>query len=162
MILKPTLMVALALALMLAAASRADARAPNQSVPDVPLAVKARPYEPYSRRAPADLGRLSLSRERARFAMLNGAMTLRYAAHREADSAQDSASGDVYEVLNADDFARRNKPFSKDCDGAVRWLILSPADKSGLIWVWFLTTPNWKDYRSDTLGMCRGDTFYPK
>jgi hypothetical protein len=143
-------------------ATSAMAQAPALSGPPiraVPLTPTPRQYEPSSRITPADLGRLSLSADAAKFSVLKGTMRLRYVGHREADAANDTF-GDVYEVVNGAAFAKLNKGLPEGC-GDVRWLIIQPAGNGGMIWVWFLTIADWRDYKDTAPGLCRGDTFYP-
>lgn len=121
-----------------------------------------RSYSAISNGTSATLGdTMKLSRTSARFSNLRGEIQLQYAGiwNKGADT---DFGGNVYQVLNADDFFRHNKGKNGFCDEPVRWLTImnigtNPGD--GMIRIGMLSNRDWRDYKSSSLGACSADTF---
>ena len=111
----------------------------------------------------ASLGEtMKLSRTSAHFSSLKGEMKLQYSGERKSDSETDTEfSGDVYQVLNADEFFSLNKG-SDLCDKPIRWVTIrdsSDAIGEGTVRVGMLSIDDWHKYNPNSLGACSADSF---
>lgn len=89
-------------------------------------------------------------------------MKLQYSGERKSDSETDTEfSGDVYQVLNADEFFSLNKG-SDLCDKPIRWVTIrdsSDAIGEGTVRVGMLSIDDWHKYSPNSLGACSADSF---
>ncbi|MDI6029389.1 hypothetical protein QBK99_24855 [Corticibacterium sp. UT-5YL-CI-8] len=122
----------------------------------------ARSYDALSDGTEDTLGDTAeLSRTSASFSKLAGHMTLQHAGVR-SDDTDTEFSGDVYQVLNADEFFAKNKGKNGFCDQPVRWLTILDISKSvgpDAVRIGMLTIDDWRQYTSTSLGGCSSDTF---
>ncbi|KYQ96981.1 hypothetical protein AWY96_00090 [Serratia plymuthica] len=107
---------------------------------------------------------MMLSRTSAHFSLLKGTMKLRYSGERKGDSGSDDSEfrGDVYQVLNADEFFSLNKGNNGFCDKPVRWItIKSLSDSIGerSIRIGMLNIDDWHKFNANSPDACSADTF---
>lgn len=148
----------LALPIGLLAVHGAAAQSKVNSMPtDTP-----RSYFAVSNGTQATLGEtMKLSRKSASFSRLKGELKLRYSdAWNNGDDAE--FGGDVYQVLNADEFFSLNKGKNGFCDEPVRWVTIKDSSKvlgDGMVRVGMLSIGDWHKYSPTSLGACSADTF---
>jgi hypothetical protein len=129
---------------------------------------QVRIYDAVSSRTRNAEGDLKLSRTSAVLPELSGEMRLRYAGMREGAGVYDfEFTGEVFEILNADEFFRLNQ--GRFCPEAVRWLTIRNLGSTSLgqivptfaqsIRLGMLTIRDWHDYDPSKPGACFGTTF---
>ena len=139
----------------------ADAKSKGTPMPtDTPRA-----YLAVSNSTPATLGEtMNLSRTTARFTKLKGEMKLRYSGvWNVGENTQ--YGGQVYQVLNADEFFSKNKGKNGFCDEPVRWLTVLDKSKQlleGTILVAMFNIQDWHKYTENSTGLCSIDSFQLK
>lgn len=105
---------------------------------------------------------MRLSRASAHFSLMKGEMKLQYSGERKSDSDTDTEfSGDVYQVLNADEFFSLNKG-SGLCDKPIRWVTIRDSSDTigeGTVRVGMLSIDDWHKYNPNSLGACSADSF---
>ncbi|MBA8879249.1 hypothetical protein [Phyllobacterium myrsinacearum] len=124
----------------------------------------SRTYFAVSNGTSATLGEtMKLSHTSAHFSLLKGGMKLRYSGERKSDNDSDTEfSGDVYEVLNADEFFSLNKGKNGFCDKPVRWVTIKDSSDSigeGTVRVGMLSINDWHKYNPNSLDACSADSF---
>ncbi|WP_198379081.1 hypothetical protein [Burkholderia ubonensis] len=104
---------------------------------------------------------MKLSRTSAHFSLLRGKMKLRYSgAWKNSDDSD--FGGDVYQVLNSNEFFSLNKGKKGFCDKPVRWITikdLSDDFHEGTIRVGMLATDDWRKYNPNSFDACSADSF---
>ncbi|WP_122282577.1 hypothetical protein [Pseudomonas syringae group genomosp. 3] len=104
---------------------------------------------------------MKLSRTSAQFSLLKGEMKLKYSdVWKNIDNTE--FGGDVYQVLNADEFFSLNKGKNGFCDKPVRWVTIRNLNDSlgeGAIRVGMLSIDDWRTYNANSLGACSADSF---
>jgi hypothetical protein len=120
----------------------------------------SRAYFAVSNGTPATLGEtMKLSRTSAHFSLLKGEMKLQYSGERKSDSDTDTEfSGDVYQVLNADEFFSLNKGKNGFCDKPVRWVTIRDSG-GGTVRVGMLSIDDWHKFNLNSLDACSADSF---
>lgn len=121
-----------------------------------------RSYSALSNGTSSTLGNtMKLSRTSASFSKLKGDLKLQYSD--VWNSGNDTEyGGDVYKVLNADEFFLQNKGKNGFCDEPVRWLTvknISDQLGDGAVRIGMLSIDDWRKYKPDALGACSADTF---
>jgi len=105
---------------------------------------------------------IELSRSSISFSNLVGRMNLRWVGIRTRGSRDGFAQGDVYEVLNAQQFFSSNRR-SGFCPSPVRWMIVGTRQEDnipgGMILATFLSAKDWRNYNPSGPGLC-GDYMY--
>lgn len=121
-----------------------------------------RAYDALSNGTSATLGEtMKLSRTSAHFSLLKGEMKLQY-TDTWKNSSDTEFGGDVYQVLNADQFFSLNKGKNGFCDKPVKWITvkdLSDTLGEGTIRVGMLSVDDWHKYNPNSLGACSADSF---
>ncbi|CAN7574741.1 hypothetical protein [Brucella pseudogrignonensis] len=121
-----------------------------------------RSYSALSNGTSSTLGNtMKLSRTSASFSKLTGELKLQYTTVWNG-GAETDFDGDVYKVLNADQFFTQNKAKNGFCDEPVRWITVKDISSQlgeGTIRVGMLTIDDWRKYKPDSLGACSADTF---
>jgi hypothetical protein len=124
-----------------------------------------RAYLAVSNGTPATLGEtMKLSRASAHFSLLKGEMKLQYSDVWKSGSDTEFG-GDVYQVLNADEFFSLNKGKNGFCDKLVRWVTIKDSSDTlgeGTIRVGMLSIDDWHKYNPNSLGACSADSFQLK
>ncbi|POY81532.1 hypothetical protein BKM09_024555 [Pseudomonas amygdali pv. morsprunorum] len=121
-----------------------------------------RTYGAVSNGTPATLGEtMMLSRTSVKFPLLEGEMKLQYDdVWTNSDKAE--FGGDVYRVLNADEFFSLNKGKNGFCDKPVRWVTIKDISDvlgEGAIRIGMLSTADWHSYNSNSYDGCSADSF---
>lgn len=121
-----------------------------------------RSYFAVSDGTPATYGEtLKLSRKSASFSKLKGKMKLQYSD--VWNNGKDTEfGGDVYKVLNADEFFSLNKSTQRFCDQPVKWVTIKDTSAllgDGTVRIGMLTVDDWHKYSPTSLGACSADTY---
>jgi hypothetical protein len=121
-----------------------------------------RSYSALSNGTASTLGTtMKLSRTAASFSKLKGELKLQYSDVWKNGNDTDFG-GNVYKVLNADEFFSQNKGKNGFCDEPVRWLtVMDMSDQlgDGAVRIGMLSIDDWRKYKPDVLGACSADTF---
>lgn len=124
-----------------------------------------RAYLAVSNGTSATLGEtMKLSRSSAHFSLLKGEMKLQFSDVWKSGSDTEFG-GDVYQVLNADDFFKLNKGKNGFCDKPVKWVTIKDSSDilgEGAIRVGMLSIADWHKYDPNSLGACSADSFQLK
>lgn len=123
-----------------------------------------RSYEALSTDTPEMEGDMKLSRTSARFTKWAGELRLREAGVRKGASRDEREFvGDVYEVLNPDEYFKLNRGKNGFCDQPIRWMTIrtwgDKGDNAARLRIGLLTVADWKTYNPSGFGGCGGASY---